>query len=197
MLSAAGFAEQPQDIPFLNGLIQREIIYRILRGPEGVRLAIDCNARRSKSPNSESDCVDCGELFQDSPRGRTRRACEHGSVHAASSFSDADFDEPASVSKATTTSVGAKPDAQQRTRRTPAPLLKSATRVPRNSTANTAASSASHLSETSVLCASPGQGLPSQSPRSRECPRKPIALDMWVDLWIAKIGRAPGLPQHY
>jgi AraC-like DNA-binding protein len=28
----------PQDIPFLSDLIQREIIYRILRGPEGTRL---------------------------------------------------------------------------------------------------------------------------------------------------------------
>jgi AraC-like DNA-binding protein len=28
----------PQDIPFLSGLIEREIIYRILRGPEGARL---------------------------------------------------------------------------------------------------------------------------------------------------------------
>jgi AraC-like DNA-binding protein len=28
----------PQDIPFLSGLVQREIIYRILRGPEGARL---------------------------------------------------------------------------------------------------------------------------------------------------------------
>ncbi len=28
----------PQDIPFLSSLIQREIIYRILRGPEGARL---------------------------------------------------------------------------------------------------------------------------------------------------------------
>src|SRR6184192_3356075 len=28
----------PQDIRFLSGLIQREIIYRILRGPEGARL---------------------------------------------------------------------------------------------------------------------------------------------------------------
>jgi AraC-like DNA-binding protein len=28
----------PQDIPFLNGLIQREIIYRVLHGPEGARL---------------------------------------------------------------------------------------------------------------------------------------------------------------
>jgi transcriptional regulator GlxA family with amidase domain len=29
---------KPQDIPFPSGLIQREIIYRILRGPEGARL---------------------------------------------------------------------------------------------------------------------------------------------------------------
>ena len=30
--------DTPQDIPFLSGLIQREIIYRIVRGPEGTRL---------------------------------------------------------------------------------------------------------------------------------------------------------------
>ncbi len=30
--------DTPQDIPFLSGLIQREIIYRILRGVEGARL---------------------------------------------------------------------------------------------------------------------------------------------------------------
>jgi len=30
--------DTPKDIPFLGGLIQREIIYRILRGPEGARL---------------------------------------------------------------------------------------------------------------------------------------------------------------
>jgi AraC-like DNA-binding protein len=30
--------DKPQDIPFLSSLIQREIIYRILRGPEGARL---------------------------------------------------------------------------------------------------------------------------------------------------------------
>lgn len=30
--------DAPRDIPFLGGLIQREIIYRILSGPEGVRL---------------------------------------------------------------------------------------------------------------------------------------------------------------
>ena len=30
--------DTPQDIPFLSGLIQREIVYRILQGPEGTRL---------------------------------------------------------------------------------------------------------------------------------------------------------------
>jgi AraC-like DNA-binding protein len=30
--------DTPEDIPFLSGLVQREIIYRILRGPEGARL---------------------------------------------------------------------------------------------------------------------------------------------------------------
>ncbi len=30
--------DTPRDIPFLSGLIQRELVYRILRGPEGVRL---------------------------------------------------------------------------------------------------------------------------------------------------------------
>jgi AraC-like DNA-binding protein len=33
-----GLLDNPRDIPFLSGLIQREIIYRILRGPEGARL---------------------------------------------------------------------------------------------------------------------------------------------------------------
>jgi AraC-like DNA-binding protein len=30
--------DNPPDIPFLSGLVEREIIYRILRGPEGTRL---------------------------------------------------------------------------------------------------------------------------------------------------------------
>jgi len=30
--------DHPQDIPFLSGLMQREIVYRLLRGPEGARL---------------------------------------------------------------------------------------------------------------------------------------------------------------
>jgi AraC-like DNA-binding protein len=33
-----GLLDTPQDIPFLSGLIQREIVYRILRSAEGARL---------------------------------------------------------------------------------------------------------------------------------------------------------------
>jgi hypothetical protein len=49
--------KSPQDIPFLSGLIQREIIYRILQGPEGVRLR---------------SIATLGELFQDPARRGTR-----------------------------------------------------------------------------------------------------------------------------
>jgi hypothetical protein len=93
---------RPADIPFLSGLIQREIIYRILSG------------RRSESPHSKSDCVDCGELCEDPSRRRTRGAFEHGRIHVASPFPDADFHESASISKAIATSISPKPDAEQR-----------------------------------------------------------------------------------
>ena len=106
--------KSPQDIPFLSGLIQREIIYRILRGRGGRALARGSNTRRSKPPNSKSDCMDSCELCQDPARRGTRGACEHGSVHAAPSFPDADFDESAPVSKTTPTSVSTKLDAEQR-----------------------------------------------------------------------------------
>ena len=33
-----GLLDMPKDIPFLSGLIQREIIYRVLQGTEGARL---------------------------------------------------------------------------------------------------------------------------------------------------------------
>jgi AraC-like DNA-binding protein len=41
--------DSPRDIPFLGGLIQREIIYRILQGPEGARL------RRIATPGDQTN----------------------------------------------------------------------------------------------------------------------------------------------
>jgi len=65
----------PQDIPFLSGLIQREIIYRILRGPEGARLRaiarweIRATGRQRQSRGSgrttRSRCV--WKISQESP----------------------------------------------------------------------------------------------------------------------------------
>ncbi len=108
---------------------------------------------------AKSNSVDCGELFQDSACRRTRGAVEHGSIHAPSPFPDADFHEPAPVSKAAAASVSAKPDAEQRYGMRRAPLSRWATKVQRNSVANIAVSSAGRLSRMSGLCASPGQGL--------------------------------------
>src|ERR1035437_192620 len=50
--------DTPQDIPFLSGLIQREIIYRILRGPEGGTPSSDCKPWRSEPQDGRSSCVD-------------------------------------------------------------------------------------------------------------------------------------------
>src|SRR5258708_8503552 len=48
----------PQDIPFLSGLVQREIIYRILRGAEGARRrAIATTGDHSHRTAEASACV--------------------------------------------------------------------------------------------------------------------------------------------
>ena len=89
----------PQDIPFLSGLIQREIIYRILRGPGGAPSS-DCNAGRSEPPDGKGDRVDQGELREAATGGRSRRNRGHGRVHAAPPFPGADRHESSSVSEA-------------------------------------------------------------------------------------------------
>ena len=46
--------DAPEDIPFLNSLIQREIVYRLLLGPQGARHR---DTRRPEPQNSEGDCL--------------------------------------------------------------------------------------------------------------------------------------------
>ena len=104
--------DSPQDIPFLSGLIQREIIYRILRGPEGARLR--AVATLGDQSHRTAKAIAChGKLCQAFARGRTRTACQHGRIHPAPSFPNADVDESASVSETTPASIGAEPDAEQ------------------------------------------------------------------------------------
>ena len=101
-----------QDIPFLSGLIQREIIYRVLRGPVGARLRAVATLG-DQATGQQRRCVDHRELRSAVTRGGTRAACEHGRIDATSPFSDADLDESASVSETAPPSVGSEPDAEQ------------------------------------------------------------------------------------
>jgi len=88
-----------QDIPFLSGLIQREIIYRILRGPRGTPSS-DCNAGRSEPQDGKSNCVDQGKLREAATSGRSRTNHGYGPVHPAPSFPGVDRHESSSVSEA-------------------------------------------------------------------------------------------------
>ncbi len=100
--------DTPRDIPFLSGLIQREIIYRILRGPEGARLRAIADAGRSEPPYGEGDCVDQGELREAATGGRSRANRGDGPVHAAPSFPGADRHESPAVSEADSAAGGAR-----------------------------------------------------------------------------------------
>jgi hypothetical protein len=91
--------DTPQDIPFLSGLIQREIIYRILRGPEGTRLrAIATLGDHSHRTAKAIAWIRAN--YAKPTRGRPRTNRGHGPVHAAPSFPGADRHESSPVSEA-------------------------------------------------------------------------------------------------
>jgi AraC-like DNA-binding protein len=55
-----GCWDKPADIPFLSGLIQREIIYRILQAPAGARLR--AIATLGDQSNRTAKAIACGGL---------------------------------------------------------------------------------------------------------------------------------------
>ena len=91
--------DTPQDIPFLSGLIQREIIFRILRSAEGARLRAIATLGDQSHRTAKADRLDQGELCEAVTGGRSRRSRGHGRVHAAPSFPRADRRESSSVSE--------------------------------------------------------------------------------------------------
>ena len=101
----------PRDIPFLSALIQREIIYRILRGPEGARLR--ANPGRSEPPDGKGHRVDQGKLREAATGGRSRTSGRDGPVHAAPSFPGTYRHESASVSKAASVAGSARTHARR------------------------------------------------------------------------------------
>jgi AraC-type transcriptional regulator N-terminus len=86
-----------EDIPFLSDLIQREIVYRVLRTPQGESL--------------RAIATTAGELRKAAAYGRTRGRGADGGIDAASSVSRADFNEPAAIPEAVAAADGAAADA--------------------------------------------------------------------------------------
>ncbi len=58
----------PEDIPFLSGLLEREIIYRILRGPEGATVTSNRDIGRPEPPHRQSNYMDQGKLRETASR---------------------------------------------------------------------------------------------------------------------------------
>jgi hypothetical protein len=104
--------DHPQDIRFLSGLIQREIIYRILQAPAGTRLRAIATLG-DQSPHGKSGGVDQDELRPAAAGGRTRKARGHGCIHAPQSFPGVNCYEPASVPEATSAASSAGPHAHR------------------------------------------------------------------------------------
>ena len=98
----------PRDIPFLSGLIQREIIYRILRGACGGTSSSDRDTRRSEPQDGKSGRVDQGELREAATGGRSRRHRGYGRVHAPPAFPGVDRHESSSVSETASVARGAR-----------------------------------------------------------------------------------------
>jgi hypothetical protein len=128
----------PQEIPFLSGLIQREIIYRILRGAEGTRLRAIATLGDQSHRTAKAIAWIRANYTKPLPVEHLAEIAGMGGVHAAPSFPRADRDESSSVSEATSI-AGLR---MGWTRRVQA--LRSGTKASANSIANTAVFSASH-----------------------------------------------------
>jgi hypothetical protein len=90
----------PQDIPYLGGLIQREIIYRILRGREGARLRAIATLG-DQSHRTAKGFRGSGGTMRSRYEWKISQNRVHGRVHTALPFPGADRHESSSVSKAT------------------------------------------------------------------------------------------------
>ncbi len=110
MLPPGGSAEQSAGRSFSERPDStRDHLSRPARA-RGSELAWSSNTRRSKPPDGGSDCVDSRELCEASARGRARTGGEHGCIHVAPSFQDADRDESTAVSKAASSARGSMDD---------------------------------------------------------------------------------------
>ena len=103
--------DTPEDIPFLGHLIQREIIYRILKNPAGRAAPHYCDDGRPRQQDSESDHLAQRQLCEAFAHGRTCGHRTDGSFNPSPSVPRIDRDEPPSISKAVEAAEGKGADA--------------------------------------------------------------------------------------
>ena len=94
--------------PFSSGLIQREIIYRILRGPEGARLRAIATLGDQSHRTAKAIAWIRSNYAKPLTGGRSRKNRGHGRLHTAPPFPGADRDESSSVSKAASVAGSAR-----------------------------------------------------------------------------------------
>ena len=95
--------DAPEDVPFMSKLIQREIVYRLLRGPQGGSSPRNRNGGRPKPEDGQGHRLAQDQLHETTARGRTRRGCSNGNVNTAPSLPCLNRDEPPSISKTAST----------------------------------------------------------------------------------------------
>ena len=78
--------DSPKDIPFLSGLIQREIIYRVLRGRVGARLRAVATLGDQSHRTAKAIAWITANYAKPLRVEELAAACEHGRIHAAPSF---------------------------------------------------------------------------------------------------------------
>jgi hypothetical protein len=105
--------DNPEDLPFLSGLIQREILYRILKGPEGARLRTIATLGDQNHKDSQRDSLDQSELRTTAARRRSGQDCWHGRFNATPPLSGTYGDEPTSISKTASLAGSQEPHARR------------------------------------------------------------------------------------
>jgi AraC-type transcriptional regulator N-terminus len=103
--------DAPEDIPFLSNLIQHEIVYRLLRSPQGERLRAIATLGDQSQKNGDRHCLAEGQLRKAVASRGARRSRAHGHVDAAPSLPRLDGNEPTSIPEAASIACCARANA--------------------------------------------------------------------------------------
>ena len=92
--------DKPTDIPFMGNLLQREIVYRLLRGTQGKRLRAIATTGDQSHRVAKAVAWLRANYASTLAHRRSGRTHPHGSVNLAPSLPCANLHEPVAISKA-------------------------------------------------------------------------------------------------